>query len=189
MKTTTRTALAGVPLSLALLVAGACSDDGDDSAGESTTSTEATTTAPTSSSSSEDETTASSTTPPPSSETTVPPSTDPPSPTQDTAPPPTDDGTEGEFGNTRAAQLVRAWGAGDRDRALELATPEAVDALFAEYDPGGDDWELISCEGAAGTYYCEFHSASKDRTLTVRQPNVPLEDTGEPGPIGGVEFD
>ena len=186
MRSTTRSALAAVPLGLVLLLVGC---GGDDSAGPTTTTTtEATTSAP----SSEAPTTA----PPASSETTAPPTTAAP---DTTAPPasgatepvpttaPAEDGTEGEYGQSPAAQLVRAWGAGDRERALELATPRAVDRLFGLFDPGGPDWELTGCEGAAGTLYCVFDSASKATTLQVAQPNVP-DDSGRPPLIDRVEF-
>jgi len=185
MRKQTRAVLAAAPLSLALLLA-ACGSD-DDSADTTTTTT--TSEASASSSSETTETTAGGeTTTPPSSEATTsssaPETTTPPSDATEpatTAPP--EDGTEGEFGRSAAAQLVRAWGAGDRDRALELATPRAV----GMFDPGGPDWELTGCDGAAGTIYCTFDSVSKAMTLQVAQPNVP-DESGELPLIDRVEF-
>jgi hypothetical protein len=151
MRNPKRAALVAAPLSLALLLA-ACSDDDSADPTPTTTTTEAT------SSSSEGETTA-----PPASETTAPPATEPAS--EAGSPLPTDP-------QDWAAELVRAWGAGDRDRAGELATPEVVDQLFGHADPGGGDWEPIRCEGAAGTTYCSFASASRGEGLTTQQPTV-----------------
>jgi hypothetical protein len=178
MRNTKRAALWGAPLSLALLLA-ACGDD--DSADDSTTTTTEATT-------SSSETTVS-TAPPetPTTATTAPPTSATASPATETPTTAPDDGTEGEYGNSPAAQLIRAWGAGDRDRALELATPEAVDELFGTFDPGGDDWDLTGCDGAAGTLYCTFDSASKAMTVRVAQPNVAGED-GEFPPISRIEF-
>lgn len=181
---TPRTALAGGVLVIALL-AGACSDDDGDAGATSSTTTEATTassettTAPSSSEATEAPTSAT-TAPPSSSATTAPPSSETTTASGDGSqagePLPTD---RQEW----ASELIRAWGAGDRERAAELATPGAVDALFGFLDPGGDDWALELCEGAAGSAYCTFSSASHAQTVRTRQiaPNGVLE------PIGDVE--
>lgn len=180
MHTLTRTGLAGAAVALVLLLAGACSDgEGEDGAAPSTTTDASTTT----------------TTAPPATETSAPPAseTSAPASSETTAPPvtettaPPEDGTEGEYGRSAAAQLIRAWGAGDRDRALQLATPEAVDELFGTFDPGGDDWDLATCDGAAGTIYCTFESASKAMTVTVGQPNVP-DESGSVPLIAQIDF-
>lgn len=155
-----RRALVAAPLSLALLLAGACSDD-DDSADDTTTTT---TTEAASSSSSESETTASTappdsaTTAPPASETTAPAETEPASEAGSPLPEP---------GTPRAEELVRAWGAGDRERAAELAAPEVVDQLFAHAEAGGDDWALLSCDSTAGSQLCTFTSASRAESLVT----------------------
>jgi hypothetical protein len=157
MRKHTRAALAAAPLSLALLLA-ACGSDDDDSADTTTTTT--TTEATTSSSSEPSETSA-----PGSSEVDTPPPSDPaatepasqagdPLPTQ---------------GDAWASELVRAWGAGDRDRAAELATPEALDQLFGYEDPGGDDWELQSCDSTAMALLCTFTSASRSASLVTEE--------------------
>ncbi len=170
-----RTALAAAPLSLALLLA-ACSDD--DSADPTTTTT--TTEAEPSSSS---ETTA-----PPPSETTAPPSS------SETTAPPDDGGGGGGEGQPAdheawAAEPVRAWGAGDRERAGELADPLVVDQLFTHADPGGDDWEAAGCDGAAGTIYCTFTSASRGERLTTGQRTMPDEATGALAPVSRATFE
>lgn len=155
-----RTALAAAPLSLALLLAACGGDDDSADPTTTTTTTEATTT------SSETETTS-----PPSSasETTAPPAT---GTTATTAPPSEAGSPLPTEPDAWASELVRAWGAGDRDRAAELATPETVDQLFGHADPGGDDWELFSCEGAAGSTYCTFTSASRGESLLTQQSFV-----------------
>jgi len=161
--TNTRAALAAAPLSLALLLA-ACS--GDDDSADSTTTTTTTTEATTSASSGS----SSDTTAGPSSETTAP-------PTETTTPPGAEPASEAGSplpGDPQgwASELVRAWGAGDRERAAELATPEVVDQLFGHAAVGGGDWDLLRCEGAAGTTYCTFTSASRGEALTTQQPTV-----------------
>lgn len=154
MRKPKRAALAAAPLSLALLLA-ACSGD-DDSADDTTTTTttEATTASP--------ETTA----PPPTSETTAPPAD------ETTAPPETSSEAGSplpESGAAAASELVRAWGAGDRARAAELATPEVVDQLFGHAEVGGDDWERLWCDSTAVELYCTFTSASRRESLTTQE--------------------
>lgn len=172
MRNTKRAALWGAPLSLALLLA-ACGDD-DSADPPTTTTTEATTAS--------SETTAS--TGPPTSETPAPPPTG-----EATVPPDEGGGAEQPADHEAwAAELVRAWGEGDRERAGRLAAPEAVDQLFAHADPGGDDWEAAGCDGAAGTIYCTFTSASRGERLTTAQRTMPDEATGALPPIGRVSF-
>lgn len=160
MRNHRRAALAAAPLSLALLLA-ACSDD-DDSADRTTTTTTTTTTEAAS--------------PPSSAETgptALPPSEGEPG---DTTAPPSQAGDPLPTAGTTewAAELVRAWGAGDRERAAELATPEVVDRLFGHADPGGDDWELLACDSTAVEWYCTFTSASRGESLTTQQGTDPI---------------
>jgi hypothetical protein len=148
MRNNTRAALAAAPLSLALLLAACGSDDSADPTTTTTTTTEATT---------------SSTAPPASSETTAPPTggTTPP----ETAPPSQAGDPLPEAGTPWAAELVRAWGAGDRDRAAELATAEVVDQLFGHAEAGGEDWALLSCDSTAGSQICTFTSAARAESV------------------------
>lgn len=161
--------MAAAPLSLALLLA-ACGSD-DESADTTTTTT--TTEAATSSSSG-------STSPPPSTETTSAPAT------ETTAPPSQAGDPLPEPGTPWAAELVRAWGAGDRERAAELATPEAVDALFAAHDAGGPDWELLSCDSTAGSQICTFTSAAQAQHVrtTFAGDTVTSATVGTADPAG-----
>ncbi|HMJ77032.1 MAG TPA: hypothetical protein VK507_13735 [Iamia sp.] len=168
--TNKRAALAAVPLSLALLLA-ACGDD-DSADPTTTTTTEATTSSASSSSAS-------------SSTSETPPDTaEPTSAPEDggEAPPPAD-------AEAWAAELVRAWGSGDRDRAGQLAVPEVVEQLFVHADPGGDDWEAAGCDGAAGTIYCTFTSASRGERLATGQPSMPDEATGALQPVSRATFE
>jgi len=153
MRNHRKTALAAAPLSLALLLA-ACSDDDPADTTTTTTTTEATTT---------------STSEPPSSE---PPSSETPPSSEATPTSPRETASEAgsplpEAGTPWAEELVRAWGAGDRERAAELATPEAVDQLFGHAEPGGDDWALLSCDSTAGSQICTFTSASRAESLVT----------------------
>lgn len=176
-------ALAAAPLSLALLLA-ACGSDDDSADGTTiTTTTEAATT-----------TSSASPTEPPASDmagdstTTAP---DGATPTTAAA----DGGGGSEAGQPRpdnvedwASALIRAWGAGDRDRAAELASPDAVDRLFGHSDPGGPAWALRGCEGAAGTIYCSFVDETLGETLSTGQASMPDEGTGQLVPIGIIDF-
>ncbi|HEV7722655.1 MAG TPA: hypothetical protein VGO60_15290 [Iamia sp.] len=171
MRNHTRAALAAAPLSLALLLAACGDDDSADPTTTTTTTTEAATTAPS--------------TEAPPSETAAPPDTAEP-----TSPP--DDGGEAGMPADQeawAAELVRAWGSGDRERAGQLAEPGVVDQLFAHADPGGDDWEAAGCDGAAGTIYCTFTSASRGERLTTGQPTMPNEATGVIDPVSRATFE
>ncbi len=164
-----RAAIAAAPLSLALLLAACGSDDDSaDTTDTTTTTTEATTAS-------------SETTAPPASETTAPPSSG-----ETTAPP--DTGARPGDTEAWAVELVRAWGAGERDRAAELATAEVVDTLFEHADPGGGDWVLDRCEGAAGSAYCTFSQASTGASLVTHQANMPDEGTGQLPPVDSAEL-
>lgn len=165
-----RAAIAAAPLSLALLLAACGSDDDSADTTDTTTTTTEVTTA------------SSETTAPPASETTA----APPSSGETTAPP--GDGELPTDTEAWAVELVRAWGAGDRDRSAQLATAEVVDALFGHADPGGDDWALDRCEGAAGSTYCTFAQASTGATLVTHQANMPDEGTGQLPPVDSAEL-
>lgn len=151
---------AAVPLVAALALAG-CGGDDDAAPTSSTTSSSSTSTepAPTSSTATTEATTTS---------TTTEAATEPPA--------------EGlpAFGDPWASELVRAWGAGDRDRAAQLATPEVVDQLFGHADPGGDDWTLLSCDSTALELFCTFTSAARSESVVTEQGD---------GPVGTVRFD
>lgn len=123
----TRTVLAVLvaTLALALALAACGSDGGSDEADEA-----ATTTAPTTSSTAD----ASTTTTAGTATTTA----------------------SGQPGDPRgyAAAVVQAWEAGDRDRALELATEEAVEVLFAEESAGSHS--LVGCSVHRGSTFCLY---------------------------------
>jgi catechol 2,3-dioxygenase-like lactoylglutathione lyase family enzyme len=68
------------------------------------------------------------------------------------------------------AELVRAWGVGDRTEAARFAVPSAVDTLFGFADPGGPRWDLESCEGAGGTTYCAYRDPERDMVVLLGIP-------------------
>lgn len=147
-----------------LVVAASC---GDDDGGSTTTTEEATSTSAV--------VTTTSTTSPVPAATTTPPTT----PTTGAALP-----TDPE---AYAVAFVEAWASGDHDRALDLGTPGAVDAIFA-YDSGGPGlWSLVQCEGAAGSSYCTFN-AGGDPTIVVRVGNEAASQ-GAPGAVTEVQVE
>lgn len=73
-----------------------------------------------------------------------------------------------------ADALVRAWGAGDRDRAATYATPSVTTALFTYASPGGRLWRRTGTEGAAGTVYVTYRFGSTHRMVTIGVSNVGL---------------
>jgi hypothetical protein len=153
-------------LGVAALVLAGDKDDGTrvrtgDPAGPTTTtaSTEPSVTSPT---------TTTSVPPPP---TTVSTSTPTPGPTTTLESFPT---TVAEY----TAELVRAWGRGDRADAARYAPPDVVAQLFAFADPGGPGWDLSApCEGAAGTTFCSYRDPARSETVAIGIPtgngNVP----------------
>lgn len=155
----------------------ACGNDDDSAETTETTTAEAVTT------------TAS--TAPITDQTTAPPTT---APTATTAPAETTEpeagGVDGLPPDTEgwATEMVIGWGRGDRDRVARLATPEVVDALFAYADPGGPDWELERCEGAAGSTYCTFTDEYRMTSVVTHQANMPDEQTGALPPIDEATF-
>ena len=66
-----------------------------------------------------------------------------------------------------ADDLVRAWGAGDRDEALRHAAPSDVDALFRLADPGGTTWERRTCAAINGDPQCVYRSPDHDSLVIV----------------------
>jgi hypothetical protein len=77
-----------------------------------------------------------------------------------------------------ATLLIRAWEQFDAPTAELLATDEAFDTLFA-FESGGPDagWELVACEGAAGSSFCTF-SAGGDPQVIVRVANETASQSG-----------
>ncbi len=65
-----------------------------------------------------------------------------------------------------AESLYWAWIAADRSRAAGIATPDAVDSLFANTYQPSDNWQYKGCDGAAGTIGCQWTDTT-GRTLTM----------------------
>ncbi len=83
------------------------------------------------------------------------------------------------------AELVRAWGVGDRTEAARFATPSAVDALFAFADPGGPRWELHGpCDGAGGTTYCGYRDPARDVVVLLGIPAANGNEIDGPQEVG-----
>lgn len=153
---------------LALLVLGgaaACSDDdgGDDAASSSTTAAEVTTTTTT-------EAEVTTTTEAEATTTTA----AEPVATTSTTEAPLDEGDGPAIPSDPAeyaTALIRAWELGDAPVAEVFATDDAFNALFA-FEGGGAPgvWQLVQCEGAAGSSYCTFN-AGGDPSLVVRVLN------------------
>lgn len=156
--------LPAAALSLLLLTA-ACGDDGDDEGAESTTTTaEASTTTAAGADATTSTTVAEATTttaaPVPATTAT----TEPPLGEGDGPAIPSD---PAEY----ATALIRAWELGDAPVAEVFATDDAFDQLFAFEGAGAPGvWQLVRCEGAAGSTYCTFN-AGGDPTLVVRVSN------------------
>ena len=119
--------------------------------------------------------------------TTVAPATAPTSEPETTVDPsyiPTDPDAYADF-------FIKAWAAGDRTRALKFGSASAVDTLFA-YEAGGEegapppDWQVVECEGAAGSSYCTF-SAGGDPKIIVRVMNEAASQ-GQPQAISEVQI-
>jgi hypothetical protein len=83
-----------------------------------------------------------------------------PAPTVTTAPAPAPTTPE-EF----AAELYRAWRTGDADAAAKVASPEAVQSLFA-FEPA--DFTLQDCQGAAGSTICTYTAGVGSIEMRVR---------------------
>jgi hypothetical protein len=155
--------LPAAALSLLLLTA-ACADDGDDEGAEATTTTaEASTTtseAAVTTSTTTGEATTTTAAPVPATTAT----TEPPLGEGDAPAIPSD---PAEY----ATALIRAWELGDAPVAEVFATDDAFNQLFAFEGAGAPGvWQLVRCEGAAGSTYCTFN-AGGDPTLVVRVVN------------------
>jgi hypothetical protein len=159
--------LPAAALSLLLLTA-ACSDDGGDEEAEATTTTGAEATSTTT----DDGTT--STTEAEATTTTV-------APAVATTEPPLDEGDGPAIPSDPAeyaTALIRAWELGDAPVAEVFATDDAFNQLFAFEGAGAPGvWQLVSCDGAAGSSYCTFN-AGGDPTLVVRVLNEVAAQSG-----------
>ena len=131
-----------IGLVLLVAVAGCSSDDDDEDRPSTTTSTSST-----------------------SSTTTT-------STTSTTAPPSTTTTTEAFPSDPQeyTAELVRAWGVGDRAAAERFAAAPVVAELFGFADPGGPRWDSQGCEGAAGTAYCTYRDPQRAMVLHLGIP-------------------
>jgi hypothetical protein len=146
---------------LALVLGAACSDDGgddDDIALEDVPGGESTTT-----------------TAEPTTTTSAP---DPTTTTATTAPEESDGPAIPDNPDDYATLLIRAWEQGDAATAQVLATDVAFDTLFA-FESGGPEagWQLVACDGAAGSSFCTF-SAGGDPRVIVRVTNETASQSG-----------
>ena len=165
-----------------LLLAGACSDDdGGDEAATTSTAEVVTTTTTTAA---ETTTTA---TPAVDATTTTAEVVEEATTTTATTEPPLDEGDGPAIPSDPAeyaTALIRAWELGDAPVAEVFATDDAFDQLFAFEGAGAPGvWQLVGCEGAAGSSYCTF-DAGGDPTLVVRVLN---EVASRSGPDAVVE--
>ena len=81
-----------------------------------------------------------------------------------------------------AESLYWAWIAGDRSRAAGMATPEAVESLFANsYDPS-DNWQYNGCDGAAGSTGCRWTDKSGRSLMMVMSSGLADPDPSPPPP-------
>lgn len=64
-----------------------------------------------------------------------------------------------------ARALYRAWTAGDRAGAEQVADAEAVSALFARRWSAGDGWTFLECSGAAGSVICAWERPTGQQLL------------------------
>ena len=69
-----------------------------------------------------------------------------------------------------AESLYWAWIAADRSRAAGIATPDAVDSLFANTYQPSDNWQYNGCDGAMGSTGCTW-TDNTGRTLTMVMSN------------------
>ena len=69
-----------------------------------------------------------------------------------------------------SADLVRAWGRGDRAAVARYATSGAARALFRYASPGGRHWVANGCQGALGTQHCLFVDRHRHVELDLQGP-------------------
>jgi hypothetical protein len=75
-----------------------------------------------------------------------------------------------------AQAALDAWSADDAATLERLATPDAVESL-GQFDLGGQSWTTPECEGAAGSTYCTWTSATAKVVLRVGNEAA---STGQP---------
>jgi len=63
-----------------------------------------------------------------------------------------------------------------------------VDALFSYADPGGPRWDLLRCEGAAGTAYCSYRDPERQVTLSLGIPMANGNTIDGPREVGVASF-
>ena len=145
-------ALGGLVVVLAVVLAVVLITEDDDSDSASTTTTTSTTSSTTTSTSAPTTTTSAPTT------TTI-----APPPTTLPYPPITDDP------QTYAEYLFVAWQNADKTSAANVASPEAVDQIFAQPYSASSQWAFQMCDPAAGSLYCTWNGANNTKlVMTVR---------------------
>ncbi|MPV51138.1 MULTISPECIES: hypothetical protein [unclassified Pseudactinotalea] len=75
-----------------------------------------------------------------------------------------------------ADALIVAWGSGDHDRMVELATPEVVEELTGHADPGGPHWDRVGEDSGAGSTFVRYEDTSTGETVELR---VELQAAGQ----------
>ena len=142
--------LGGLVVILAVVLAVVLITDDDDDSTSSTTTTRSATTTSTSTTTTAAATTTTTTTPP-STTSTLP------------LPPVTDDP------QSYAQYLFVAWQNGNRTAAANVASPDAVNQIFAQPYQASSQWTFQTCDPAAGSLYCTWNGANNTKLLmTVR---------------------
>jgi len=138
--------LGGLVVILAVVLAVVLLTDDDDDSTSSTTTTRSLNTTSTSTTAA-----ATTTTTPPSTTSTLP------------LPPVTDDP------QSYAQYLFVAWQNGDRTAAANVASPDAVNQVFAQPYQASSQWAFQTCDPAAGSLYCTWNGTNNAKLLmTVR---------------------
>jgi len=86
-----------------------------------------------------------------------------------------------------ADSLYGAWIAADRSRAAGIATPDAVDSLFATTYQPSDNWQNMGCSHAMDMTGCQW-TDSTGRTLTMMMSNG-IANANPPPPPPPYEVD
>ena len=86
------------------------------------------------------------------------------------------------------ADLVRAWGRGDRRAVERFAAGTVVDELFRYADPGGRNWDAEGCEGAGGTTYCRFLDPTRGVSVSFGIPAANGNVVDGPQEVVSVAF-